>query len=74
MGFRYIEGPDEGLFFRRFHRKIGDLIPHTIDAWRGRDLFRGDKCALTKEGILLLNRFLIEAFEELDNNANHVIS
>ena len=66
MGFRYIEGPDEDLFRLRFGRNIGDFIPKTIAAWRSRGLFRKDKCALTKSGLLLLNPFLIGAFDELD--------
>jgi len=66
MGFRYVEGPDEGSFLRRFKRNIGEVIPKTLGDWRGRGLLRGDKCALTKEGLLFLNRFLLEAFEELD--------
>ena len=66
MGFRYVEGPDESLFRRRFGCGIEDCIPATIGAWRGRGLFRKDKCALTKSGLLLLNPFLIEAFDELD--------
>ena len=66
MGFRYIEGPDETLFHHRFARNIEDCIPKTIAAWRGRGLFREGRCALTKSGLLLLNRFLVEAFEELE--------
>jgi oxygen-independent coproporphyrinogen-3 oxidase len=65
MGFRYIEGPDEALFLRRFDRNIENCVPKTIAAWRSRGLFRKDKCALTKPGLLLLNRFLAGAFEEL---------
>jgi len=66
MGFRYAEGPDEASFLRRFRRNIGDAIPKTLGEWRSRGLLCGDKCALTKEGLLFLNRFLLEAFEELD--------
>ena len=65
MGFRYIEGPDEDLFMRRFNKCINELIPKTLDAWRSRGLIQSDKYALTKEGLLMLDRFLIEAFEEL---------
>ena len=65
MGFRYIEGPDEALFRRRFKRDIESCIPNTIGAWRDRGLLRQDKAALTKEGLLFLDRFLIEAFGEL---------
>ena len=67
MGFRYIQGPDEDLFKRRFHRSINELIPNTMKAWRDRGFLQRDKCALSKEGLLLLNRFLIEVFEELDS-------
>ena len=67
MGFRYIEGPDEALFQRRFRRNINGLIPKTIETWRERGLLQKDKCALTKEGLLLLNRFLMEVFDELES-------
>ena len=66
MGFRYIEGPDEELFRRRSKRNVGDVIPKTLESWREKGLMRKDKCALTKDGLLLLNRFLIEAYEEVD--------
>ena len=66
MGFRYIEGPDEDLFRKRFRKPIGDLIPKTIDKWRTQGLFRTDKIALTKEGLLFLHHFLLDAFAELD--------
>ena len=66
MGFRYIEGPDEDLFRRRFRRGIPELIPKTVDTWQGRGLLRKDKMALTNEGLLFLDPFLINAFQELD--------
>ena len=66
MGFRYIKGPDEALFRRRFNKSLSDLIPKTLGAWRQRSLLQQDKCALTGEGLLFLNRFLVEAFKELD--------
>jgi oxygen-independent coproporphyrinogen III oxidase len=66
MGFRYVEGPDEVSFLRRFKKTIQDVIPKTLSAWQNRGLLRGDKRALTKEGLLFLNRFLLEVFEELD--------
>jgi oxygen-independent coproporphyrinogen-3 oxidase len=65
MGFRYIEGPDEILFQHRFGRKIGELIPKTMSAWRERGLMLQDKAAFTKEGLLFLDAFLIDAFGEL---------
>jgi oxygen-independent coproporphyrinogen-3 oxidase len=66
MGFRYIEGPDEELFKKHFSYSIGECIPKTIDAWRKRGLYRNDKNALTGEGLLFLNPFLIDAFVETD--------
>jgi oxygen-independent coproporphyrinogen-3 oxidase len=66
MGFRFIEGPDTDLFLRRFGKTIENVIPKTLSAWQGSGLLRRDKCALTKEGLLFLNPFLLEAFSELD--------
>ena len=66
MGFRYLEGPDELLFRQRFRRNIPDLIPNTVSLWRERGLLRKDKAILTKEGLLFLNPFLLEVFDELD--------
>lgn len=63
MGFRYIHGPDEALFKRRFHKSIRDLIPKTLDKWQ--DRLQKEKLALTKDGLLLLNRFLLDAFAEI---------
>jgi oxygen-independent coproporphyrinogen-3 oxidase len=65
MGFRYAEGPDTELFFRRFHRGIAETIPKTIFRWRKRGLLRRDSMSLGGEGLLFLNSFLIDAFEEL---------
>jgi len=66
MGFRYVEGPDEASFLRRFKRPITDAIPKTFDTWRSRGLLSENKYALTKEGLLFLNPFLLDIFEELD--------
>ena len=66
MGFRLLEGPEASLFQHRFNRGIEETIPRTIRAWRDKGLFQEDKIALTKAGLLLLNTFLVEAFQELD--------
>ncbi|MDR0525989.1 MAG: radical SAM family heme chaperone HemW [Spirochaetaceae bacterium] len=65
MGFRYIHGPDEILFNKRFGRGIGSYIPDTLAGWREKGLAE-EKPALTKTGLLLLNSFLAEAFAELE--------
>ena len=73
MGFRYIEGPDEELFQRRFRRSSNDCIPKTIYAWRGGGFIQSGKIALTKEGLLFLDSFLTDAFLELDAYVAHDI-
>ena len=55
MGFRYCEGPDAEIFKKRFGLGIEDCIPQTLSRWKGR------------ETMLFLNRFLSEAFEEMEN-------
>jgi oxygen-independent coproporphyrinogen-3 oxidase len=67
MGFRYIEGPDRDLFRRRFSRDVEELIPATLEAWRRRGLAAGEKTALTREGLLWLNPFLLDAFKEAES-------
>jgi coproporphyrinogen III oxidase-like Fe-S oxidoreductase len=66
MGFRLAEGPDGALFRKRFGLEIEAVIPRVITAWRRRGLFREDRTALSKEGLLLLNPFLVDAFREID--------
>jgi oxygen-independent coproporphyrinogen-3 oxidase len=66
MGFRYIQGPGAALFRRRFKRDIEGFIGGTMARWRERRLMRTDRTALTKAGLLLLDRFVVEAFEELE--------
>jgi oxygen-independent coproporphyrinogen-3 oxidase len=67
MGFRYAEGPDEALFRKRFRCGLKETIPGTLKRWRERGLVRQDKTALTKEGLLFLDRFLLECFKELED-------
>ncbi|MCL2374207.1 MAG: coproporphyrinogen III oxidase family protein, partial [Treponema sp.] len=68
MGFRHIEGPDEALFRRRFRRGIESYIPDTIGAWRRRGLAQDGKIALTRDGLVFLNAFLVDAFREMDSS------
>jgi len=72
MGFRYFKGPDEDLFRRRFRLGINDLIPKTISSWRERGSLQKGTMALTKDGLLFLNRFLLDAFEELDRSSSEL--
>jgi oxygen-independent coproporphyrinogen-3 oxidase len=54
MGYRYVKGPDEELFKKRFGCSIEDCIPQTISYWKGKDK------------MLFLNKFLAQAFDELE--------
>ncbi|MDR0383328.1 MAG: hypothetical protein LBH50_05020, partial [Spirochaetaceae bacterium] len=66
MGFRYLKGPDPVLFRRRFGSGLEGLIGRTAARWRDLGLMRPDRTALNKQGLLFLNRFTAEAFEELE--------
>jgi oxygen-independent coproporphyrinogen-3 oxidase len=66
MGFRYINGPGEAAFHRRFRRTLEETIPQTLDTWRRRGMLQRDRMALTPEGLLFLDPFLMDAFEEID--------
>jgi oxygen-independent coproporphyrinogen-3 oxidase len=65
MGFRYRKGPDAALFRRRFSRTIEECIPQTIARWRRSGFFAaGTDLAPSREGLLFLDAFLRDAFEE----------
>lgn len=66
MGFRYTEGPDRELFKIRFGAELETFIPRTLERWRKRGFLDGEKTALNRDGLLLLNLFLLEVFEELE--------
>jgi oxygen-independent coproporphyrinogen-3 oxidase len=66
MGFRYCGGPDPALFKKRFRLNLEDVLPRTLASWRGKGLLREGRAALNAEGLLFLDRFLIEAFAEID--------
>jgi len=56
MGYRIKEGPDKKKFKNRFGISIEDCITQTLSSWKNKNI------------MLFLNSFLIEAFEEIDNN------
>ncbi|MDR2662532.1 MAG: coproporphyrinogen III oxidase family protein [Treponema sp.] len=60
MGFRYAEGPDPALFRKRFGLSVEEAIPAALEKWRA----LGD----WEKRVLFLNRFLLDAFAELDNS------
>jgi oxygen-independent coproporphyrinogen-3 oxidase len=65
MGFRCLEGPDPALFSRRFGISLEEAIPQTLEKWRQRGRMAEKGSALNREGLLYLNPFLLDAFEEL---------
>jgi len=69
MGFRLASGPfpevpDEALFKKRFSISLEEAIPNTISKWQNLGLYRRDKNALTDQGRLFLNSFLLDALGE----------
>ncbi|MDR3301740.1 MAG: radical SAM family heme chaperone HemW [Spirochaetaceae bacterium] len=65
MGYRYIDGPDEALFKKRFSCTLESVIPKTIAAWRATNFYSETKNTLTPKGLLFLNQFLLDCFDEL---------
>jgi oxygen-independent coproporphyrinogen-3 oxidase len=66
MGFRCREGPDSALFARRFGLSLEEAIPRTLEKWRQRCRLAKKRLALNREGLLSLNPFLLDAFNELE--------
>jgi oxygen-independent coproporphyrinogen-3 oxidase len=69
MGFRCLYGPDPGLFTRRFGLTVEEAVPQTLQKWRAHGLispFAAQGPALTKEGLLFLDPFLVDIFGELE--------
>jgi len=66
MGFRTVAGVDDAFMTRRFGADTRIFIPHSLMVWRIRGLAEMDRPALTKSGLLFLNRFLIDCLSELE--------
>lgn len=74
MGFRLRRGLDQVRFERRFSRTLASCIPKTIARWRQRGFFEsgglvGGGLAPTAWGLLFVDAFLRDAFEELDEGS-----
>ena len=50
--------------------ELTHLIPKTLEKWKEKELliFDGECIKLNKNGLLLLNTFLFNAFKEIDEN------
>ena len=68
MGLRMTAGISKADFRTTFGREIADIIPETLSNWKERGLVseRENEVALTKQGLLLLNQFLLDALSELE--------
>jgi hypothetical protein len=68
MGFRLSEGINRATFARRFGTDITAFIGETLSRWEKHRqcCIEADRVYLTEEGLLFLNRFLINALSELD--------
>ena len=71
MGFRLSEGINRAVFARRFGADITAFIGETLSRWekRGQCCIAPYCVCLTEEGMLFLNRFLVDALSELDTKA-----
>jgi len=67
MGFRTRHGVDQAFFRKRFGASVEKFIGVTLDQWRKKGNAENDRPALTREGLLLLNGFLVSCLEELDS-------
>ncbi len=67
MGMRLADGIDRRVAAGRFGADPVELIPKTVAAWSARGLLAvsAERFALTREGLLFLNRFLEDCAGEL---------
>ena len=68
MGFRMTAGIAKADFRATFGREITEVIPETLAEWKNRGLAveTENAVALNKQGLLLLNQFLVDALSELE--------
>ena len=68
MGLRMTAGILRSDFRTAFGREITDVIPGTLSDWKEKGLLAEteNSVALTKQGLLLLNQFLLDALAELE--------
>ena len=72
MGFRLSEGINRVSFARRFGADITAFIGETLSRWEkyGQCRIEADRVYLTEEGLLFLNRFLVDAISEPDTKGS----
>ena len=65
MGCRLTEGIDENLFRKRFGDRSFNLIPETVEKWSEKNLYDTVNMRLNDNGLLFLDGFLADVYEEL---------
>ena len=65
MGCRLTEGIDRNQFIERFGFAPEHFVPRTLSGWSKRGLYNIDECALNNDGLLFLDTFLADLYEEL---------
>jgi oxygen-independent coproporphyrinogen III oxidase len=70
MGFRTLAGVDAVLFKRRFGEPIETFIGNTLASWRRRGLAAEKIPALTREGLLFLDPFVLECLAEMETKTS----
>lgn len=70
MGGRLKAGIEPENFKRRFCELPEYFIPETTGKWRSAGLLSDTGCALNDKGMLVMNRFLSEVYDELKKHKN----
>ena len=65
MGMRLCSGPDPEVFRDRFGSKPSELIPRTLNKWTYKGLVDPKNCSLNSSGMLMLDSFLSDVWDEL---------
>ncbi|MBI9107054.1 MAG: radical SAM family heme chaperone HemW [Spirochaetales bacterium] len=65
MGIRLKKGINPDIFRARFAHGPEYFIPETLSKWQASGLTGPGCCALNEDGMLLLNRFMSEVWDEL---------
>ncbi|HKL85055.1 MAG TPA: radical SAM family heme chaperone HemW [Treponemataceae bacterium] len=68
MGFRMIKGINRKAFFLRFGKDLLEVIGKTVYNWQKKQLviISDEHVSLTKNGLLFLNSFLCDCFQEIN--------
>ena len=74
-GMRLTRGIDEAEFSGRFAEGLDGLFGATLQKWEeaGRLKREGGRVALTEDGLLFLNAFLLECLDELKSNEPYLL-